>query len=617
MSKKGKGRREPAKGKTSPPARKVYRDASAAWEAFKAIGGLDLADRDADIEMELLIRINQPHAQTLDEALRFATTDDLVRALFTTITPFIEMFRDTLEFFKKAGARSGRQQWEISIDDQHLDLKDFERLLSTVSEVKGRLEVPDFDPAIAFDLYRVLPELPAEGGLFAAIPTGDPETDRWIADYRAGAFPALPASLRSKKLPPGLDDLRRVLMARLAILRAAFGDRKTLNARFDWTLSVPDAYHPMTVAEYDRDFWAGSTFAGLHRAAQLSEAEIAPVDVELQRLLSGPRRFLEYTASVEQLERLLSLPVWGKRHELYAVWIATVIVGALPDHEIELHQEDGRIVFAFKETEVARVMTSFPERRLIAERRTPLANPLGKGRKGAVQPDFGIWVETKNGDACQLVVEVKHYKREKARAFKDVLTDYANAHPTAQVALVNHGPLGWLTHEITDRRLADRCHTIGNLTAHNSGARASLAKLVKTAVGSPVPRRGVQGSASFLIDVSGSMDRLLNAEILSVAVDCAARAGAATATLVDVAISGSVDVRSVSMLDVMKYGGGGTSLASAATELIRSTGLLIALTDAEGFEQLRQAGFHIDVVGRFGMAILAEARAAEPPSNAR
>lgn len=37
----------------------------------------------------------------------------------------------------------------------------------------------------------------------------------------------------------------------------------------------------------------------------------------------------------------------GKRHELYAVWIATEIVQATEGHRCTIHHDNGRIEFAF------------------------------------------------------------------------------------------------------------------------------------------------------------------------------------------------------------------------------------------------------------------------------
>jgi hypothetical protein len=102
-----------------------------------------------------------------------------------------------------------------------------------------------------------------------------------------------------------------------------------------------------------------------------------------------PRKKFGAQIKIADLEAYLSLPIWKKRHELYAVWIATEIVNALPDHICEIHDEDGKIVFAFGETLVA-VKSSWPQVRLISERRVPLAAPVGKGRSGNVQTDYGL-----------------------------------------------------------------------------------------------------------------------------------------------------------------------------------------------------------------------------------
>ncbi len=602
-----KGQRSEEGGKNAAPPRQVHRDALQAWAAFREIGGLDLSDRDADLEPEILVRLGQPQAGTLAEALQYCSTDDLVRALFGAISPFVAMFRDTLDFFKAAGAKEGRQQWDIKVDDAHLDLKDFEKFFKAMAEVEGRLEVPDFDAAIAFELISPFSSMAGFEGLYAPDPDGEPEEKQWLEDYGRGGFPSLPAGLRSTKLSPGLDDLRRVLEARLAILRDAYGDRATLDAKRDWSYVVPDAYHPKTVGQQDHDLWARSAFNVLSRAARASAEDRAEADAKLQAQFSGPRRMLDHVASADQLERILSLPVWGKRHELYAVWIATVIVGALPDHDVELHHDQGRIIFAFKETEIARILTSRPERRLISERRTELANPLGEKRTGAAQPDFGIWVSENGTERCLLVVEVKHYKKEKVRDFRHVLTDYARAHPEAKVVLVNHGPLSQKIYTELDQALRLRCGLIGTLTSQASAEKAKLRELVRKAVGEPVRRRPARGPASFLIDVSGSMDRYLTRETLQAAAVHAAAAGAVTAVLVDTGIVDRLGIEAVPSLNLNAYASRGTELGPTATELLGSTPLLIALTDAEGHDQLRQAGLEVEIAAMLGDAILVEA----------
>ncbi len=188
---------------------------------------------------------------------------------------------------------------------------------------------------------------------------------------------------------------------------------------------------------------------------------------------------------MNDLDRFLSLPVWQKRHEIYAVWIFTEMVAAVDRHDLEVHHDHGRLAFEFRETRLATITSARPELELITERRSPLANPLGAGRNANVQPDFGVWTQASAGHRCTLVVEVKHYKRSANRSFSEVLADYAAAHQHAQIVLVNYGPIGDVLDCIPVISRA-RCVAIDRLTPLNRSARKEFAKLVRNVVGEPI-----------------------------------------------------------------------------------------------------------------------------------
>ena len=222
-----------------------------------------------------------------------------------------------------------------------------------------------------------------------------------------------------------------------------------------------------------------------------------------------PRKKIGARIGIAELLSYLSLPIWQKRHELYAVWIATEIVNALPDHVCEIQHQEGKIVFAFRETIVARVKSAWPPVQLISERRVPLVDPVGKGRSCNVQPDYGLWRRKNDRETCGLVIEVKHYKRSASLSFGEVLTDYARAFLEAEIYLVNHGPIGNAMSSVP-HELSARCHTIASLTAQEVSARDELRKAVRKYVGEPVPwiaqkaRAGPTDSV-LAVDVSGSM----------------------------------------------------------------------------------------------------------------
>jgi hypothetical protein len=200
-----------------------------------------------------------------------------------------------------------------------------------------------------------------------------------------------------------------------------------------------------------------------------------------------PRRKIGIRADQPTLQRILSMPLWKRRHELYAVWIATEIVNALSDHHCQLNHEDGRITFSFRESLVATVHTARPKIRLYAERRSPLMTPVGQSRKANVQPDYGLWRGTAPLETCPLVIEVKHYKRGSASRFRDVLIDYARAHLHAQVVLVCHGPADESVHQL-DPQVRDRCIVIAELTANHLDQRERFRKVVRECVGEPRPK---------------------------------------------------------------------------------------------------------------------------------
>ncbi len=156
-----------------------------------------------------------------------------------------------------------------------------------------------------------------------------------------------------------------------------------------------DALAFWTIAQNETDYWLRTLVVSLSAAATLLPSkELEPLGEQLNQLLSPfPTRAMNFHRSFRDLESVLSLPMWKQRYELYSVWIGTEIVRSLTSagHNVELHHENGRIAFAFRETEIATVRSSSGTFRLISEKRSKLDDPIGDGRMGGVQPDFGIW----------------------------------------------------------------------------------------------------------------------------------------------------------------------------------------------------------------------------------
>lgn len=304
---------------------------------------------------------------------------------------------------------------------------------------------------------------------------------------------------------------------------------------------------------------------------------------------------------VRDLQRLLSLPAWTKRHEAYGVWVATEIVRALHDHEIEINHLNGELKFAFVESRIADVISARPKVSLFSERRTPLEDPVGEGRVYSVQPDYGLWSGGSTPDECLMVIEVKHYKRRSRKNFRAVLIDYARAHPMAKVVLVNYGPVGKPFSDLSG--VGDQCMMIGSLHPQNREARETLQNEVRSRVGEPlveIPCDEILRSAQvFAIDVSQSMRTIIDSEWFSKFLSDL-EASSSLIVLVDVEIRATLnakifsDWRSENDLDQS------TALHGPVLDILNQYGSVVVVTDQDGLYTLSRLDAKIGIC-KFGV----------------
>jgi hypothetical protein len=282
-------------------------------------------------------------------------------------------------------------------------------------------------------------------------------------------------------------------------------------------------------------------------------------------------------------------------------------VNALPDHICEIHHEDGKIVFAFHETVVATIKSSYPPVRLVSERRVPLNAPVGEGRIDNVQPDYGLWRRQAGLETCGLVIEVKHYKRSANSRFGHVLTDYARAFPNANIYLVNHGPIGDAMRAVP-REVIARCSTISDLTPPNVTARDALRDAVRKYVGDPVARRSErhatkQADTVLAIDVSGSMSGYIGtpdfAHIMREIVDD--RCG--SAALIDVRVRALMPLDKLSEALTSTHGTD-TRLSEPVRELLGSFSRVLVVTDDDGLNSLKDVFNHTVLSRRSDLVVI-------------
>jgi hypothetical protein len=591
----------------------IARDSVTAWEQLCRMGGVEPAGRDDDLADAIRARL-PVSATSLEAALAQCTTDDLVRAFLGAAQSFAMMFRDIVDFFRRVRATHGPDQWRIQIGEEHLDLSDFESFVSAWDRVEADIEIPGVDFSGKWALLEAARSVDGltddllsfvRASRPAAEPTPYEDVNAWLARYAEGDYPPLPARLAPANLDGALADAAGIAWVALEVVRSRWGARDAMMAEYraydtgagkrllTWTRD--DGLTPGAVAQDETDFWLGSSIVMLARCLALSPSVRQALEADLAAAYSAyPRRKAMFRADLEALARILSLPVWKRRHEVYAVWVATQVVGALDGHDVELHSEDGRIVFAFRETVVATVRSSRPVRRLISERRTHAASGEGS------QPDLGLWVEGPRGEVCELIIEVKHYKKSANRRFGEVLTRYARGHPEATVALVNYGPIGDVEPAL-DRDVSRRCETLGDLTPSNSQARERFGRLVRDIVGEPVATAS-SGETVLLLDVSGSMEARLSTPALDELWSTAREAGAMSAVLADAATREDVPLAEALAAARGRAHYGADGLQDVARVLLAERRRVLVITDAQGGGSL--SGLGASVLERGGSELL-------------
>lgn len=594
----------------------VHRDSTSAWRALCEAGGLEVDGRDEDLGAQLKIQLD-PNAPDLDVAIAAATTDVFLQALFRTVQPFVTMFGEVLAFFKQAGARAGQSQLRISVADEHVDFQHFEDFLAHWNRIRTEIEVPALDQKHAFILNTVRNELglahrwKAQAGPFSL--TGGADIDAWLADEAAGRYPPFPESLQPDRLPPGLSDIARVLSAAVSIIRDhgwTRGEMQRTHRTRSYQSVEDDALHPWTISQSETDFWLRSHVVHLAELMRAPEEERAAVSDRLVRVLAPfPRRRLSADVDIETLERLLSFPIWKKRHEFYGVWIATRIVAALEDHDVAFETNNDELKFAFRETTIARIASARPRLVLVTERKTPLANPVSPRRSSNVQPDFGLWTDGPSPE-CRLIIEVKHYKKRSRRNFRDALIDYAAAHPRAKVLLVNYGPVGVPFNDLP-WALRDRCLMLGPMTPETVETLSTFQECIRDRVGAPA-RPSSTNKERVALDISGSMSSIFS-----------------SADFDDLLATWMAENRIIALIDreVRHYIkaddftawlsnhalGGGTALAAPVGELFVHDESVLVVTDAEGLASLESLNPTIIPTDEISGTALKLARVVRPP----
>lgn len=428
------------------------------WDRLVGDEMIRPADYDTDLVEELRRRLNLPGAdfgQALSDARLPA--EDLIRPLLGMIEPVSAMMGDLLVLYQLISARRTRADnvrfsFNFDADAPPLDIdleafREFERVFRRAMRPTTFVR---WDQSPAWRTVEVL-----DGLTHGDVAREDRSRTMWPDPDKP--FPRSGISTVDEVLAP-IWELRRAFLSEAMLL---WPNRADYSQGFDDNRSDPTADHLAEVwgdesnhvrgqlAVMVSDFWdlaVGEVISAVAERARSDPAaaqSIAEAGGQLNDLvasLTTVQREVEH--QVEDLLELLSLPVWGKRHEVYSAWVFTQIVSAIGFDRLAFHVHEGRLSFDFSGAHLASVDTVDGPVRVWAELRTRYDTPVGKGRSGAIQPDYSLSYDPVHEPATTLLaVECKQYKQSVLRTHADALTDYTGGLPNALVVLAAYGPV--------------------------------------------------------------------------------------------------------------------------------------------------------------------------------
>ncbi|MBT2785700.1 MULTISPECIES: hypothetical protein [unclassified Halomonas] len=578
----------------------IHEDAISAWHYLCEKGGLELDGRDEGLEGRICDHLN-PNAESLEEALSTASLEAFVEAFFHSLHPYIEMFRNILGFFEHGKATKGESQWILRVGDVDLDLEHFRKWLNNWDAIaNSEINVPAIDKKAVWQLWERFRERQSihneiRKSFGNEVLNVKDDVRAWVVAYNNDNYLPLPASLLPPQCPSELEACASIAHAALKLLLNLGLTPSSLKALYDNRIAQDpsDGLEFRNISQNETDYWLKTFVVAISAATSLSNAELRKLGEELGSITSRfHTRPLEVSVTIKDLESVLSLPIWKKRYDLFSVWIATEIIRALNAHDVEIHHDNGRIAFSFHETHIATVHSSLDSFRLISERRIPLENPRGEGRKAGVQPDYGLWALKNGKEFCGMAVEVKHYKRSNKSKFVAMFEDYARAVEEGKVYLVNHGPISESVYDLS-WSVRDRCFAIGKLTTSNWEAREQLASAVQKCIGEPVkswpkPSETAASDKVLLLDVSGSMSLIMRSEEMSsfirnlTATELPKKLAAA-----DTKVVGEWEPSELGFSEILYIDGGSTDLLAPVMELLSRYNEVILVTDSDGLSGLK------------------------------
>lgn len=491
----------------------IARTGQEIWEAFRADAGLQThTPYDKAVVGEVARSLGLKAGDDLGAAIGEAGLEatPVLIALLGALAPWAQMLRDLLALMQAAGAKTTKTQLRADVDLKRagaalkLDLEHFSEAIDALEQFQKLVSTRMWSAA---DLGALWGVLPGSHEVDQALPDA---VQVWLDAYGPGDAPTYPPDV-GWPAPPGAPErtgdpaLDRAVTAAyvawssvLALLAMLAPTRLAL---VEWREKHADMGESDTwqIAHHDHDNWAAAILSGLHRLVAHVRAghtswtyfgrSRTPQDL-ISLVDTIPIR-QDVLAERYALARILSLPVWQKRYDLYSNWIFTRIVDALAWTRPQVLVTGEHLRFGFAATEMARSAEP-SDLAVYAELGSPLKGESKKRTEG-VQPDYSVLLGDDDDPAGSSIVEVecKQYRQARADNFGPALHDYALARPEAVVLLVNYGPISPGMQQSILKHVAPevhgRCHMIANVRPGETEALAAFHDLLEQSVRHRLP----------------------------------------------------------------------------------------------------------------------------------
>lgn len=407
------------------------------WEVLKSNKIFRATDYDVELVEQLCAHFGVPAGVSFDKYLQenSFSAQKLASAMLNSIEPFARMLTQLYSLYGKIDARYADKEnlkFEIALDsdeeDFEFDTRAFEEWERTYSVVKNW--GLSRDRSAPWDLIELInpanefprPELrsdqwPATHDPFSE--SGDIEIDHVLSEVWR---------LRENflKQAQAVSKSRREFQL---VKRQVGDDYQWMLASDRWDEAIGRVVQAASEA----------VRAGDEKATERLRNAIPEIKAKLLDCVSVQVE----TPILESLRKLLSLPLWGQRHDVYAAWVFTLIVDAVGFENLRFWVVDGRLSFNFSGAQLATYKSMEGDIDIWAELRSPHPAPIGKSRKRAIQPDFSITRDpVSHPDTTIAAIECKQHKRGQRRSNLEALQDYSSGLPNAKIMLVGYGPLG-------------------------------------------------------------------------------------------------------------------------------------------------------------------------------